>query len=673
MRGSRVAFIAVALLVLIAIELQSVSAQYWFQTGASAGPGAAYNNGAGVYIQTVKPQSLDWGAYGFWVGEDLQNGAFVQVGYEITNASGDYPRLCGTSGCNGSVYLQKGIPTWFWEYFPQGYNGTSFYGGIGQNDSAGANGTYNKYWFASSGNTWNFYFNNDTIGSVNLGTSGSGWHTPVAYAELANARDNSNLLNTVLFKNFSYYINGVLNLVQQGLAFRGYGAGSATQLHNPFGVGEINGYADYFAVGSDQPFTTNGTSLWSGSYRLNVASPYGNTTGSGQYATFSLASFGVQPYVYLTPTKREAFIGWVGKGLGSYTGIANPTVVRVSNNITETAGWILQDYVNVSSEFSSASGSGWYTENSMASISLQSSVVNTSTGTREVFEGWNSGQSGPKTSVIVHAPTQITASWQKEYFVGLTTPYGTANGTGWYPDGSTAYISLSNDYFNVTPSTRIAFYSWSDLYNKSSVNLTVSSPVLLNAIFKRQHLVQFVAKDANLNTVTPQYFIVNGQQVPSSSMLFDNVPYKVTGIYYKGVVVPTNRSVNVSSNVQVPMAFPIYNLVITAHSLLGRPLNATIYLAFKNGTTLSEHLGPSGTVFFQDVPFGYVNGYAVDGIMRESLSAQNGSNVSLVMITPLVALPLTLVIIVMLLYEILHRRVFEKSYGKGNKGTLRKR
>ena len=145
MRGFRfVCWVAVALVVATALQ-QLAFGQVLVQTGADSGSSASYNNGAAVYIQTVGPQSLSSGAFGFWVGESIENAAFLQVGYEIPNSSGYYPKTCSPAGCNGSVYLTAGYPTWFWEYFPAGYNGASFYGGIGGNDSVGANDTFNKY------------------------------------------------------------------------------------------------------------------------------------------------------------------------------------------------------------------------------------------------------------------------------------------------------------------------------------------------------------------------------------------------------------------------------------------------------------------------------------------------------------------------------------------------
>jgi hypothetical protein len=174
----------IMLIAALSLTLVSItSAQYWFQTGVRGSNSAAFNYGASVSIQTIY-QNISEGSFGYWVGEDLSNGAFLQIGYEIQNSSGDYPSYCSPStNCSNYTFIKAGVPTYFWEYFPAGYSGSQFYGGIGQNGSAGANGTFNTYSFKSIGDTWYFYFNNELIGSAYLGASSSGANPPVAFGE----------------------------------------------------------------------------------------------------------------------------------------------------------------------------------------------------------------------------------------------------------------------------------------------------------------------------------------------------------------------------------------------------------------------------------------------------------------------------------------------------------
>ena len=423
------------------------------------------------------------------------------------------------------------------------------------------------------------------------------------------------------------------------------------------------GYADFFVVGSGVPIRQNGTTLWSGAYLLNVRSQFGNTIGSGYHLTFSQVNFSVQKYVYITPNQREVFSQWTGTGPGSYTGPSNLASVNVHGNITETAVWNAQYYINASSQFGNVSGSGWYAPNTTASITLSSSIVNISQGTREAFQGWSNGDKNLQVALPVLAPTSISASWQKQYFLYLNTSLGTASGSGWYNANSTARVSLSSNYFNSTNTTRIAFYSWSGVYNQSSVNITVDSPLVLNAIFKRQHLVDFAAKDSEYSPINVSYFVVNGQQTPSSIMLFDGVPYKVTGAFYKGVLLPVFADRERVLQRQHCGQPPCIRCAGERAQRFQDAADASVFLTLKNGTSSQIYLGQSGSVVLQDVPLGYVTGYAKYSIMQEKFSASDGSNINMLFITPSVALPIIILVLVMVTYELLHRRVFSKRFG----------
>ncbi len=652
-------FLAVSLALLAAPDAY---AQYWFQSGANGGGQSQYNTGASGYIETVYPQYVSYGSYGFWIGETLNNNAFVQVGYEITNTSGYYPQECGPSGCNGSVYIAAGYPTWFWEYFQANYSGTGFYGGIGPNDSVGLNGTFNEYSFMLNGSTWDFYFNNQLIGSaVNLGTSNSGINFPAAYAELANANTNQDYMSPVMFKNISYYKDGSLHLLDSGYSYIGYGKNSSTSLRNPYGVVEVKNRADFFSVGSGLPILLNGTALWKSAYRLDVSSQYGNATGSGYYSTFSDVRFSVPRYVSIGNGTRAAFAGWVGEGPGSYTGPSNSSSVFVSGNISETALWNVQYYVNASSPYGTVSGNGWYSPGTIAAVSINTSIVNLSRGTREVFSGWSNGATSESIDIVVNKPEEVAALWNRQYFLGLSTPYGAARGAGWYNSGSRVNISLSQDYFNQTEYGRIAFYSWSGVYNQSSAQILLNSSVNLTAIFKQQYLAALYPQNAGgqpLHNVT--FYLSNGES-GTDFMLFSGEKYAVTGAFYKGVKMGLNYFLNLSSPGSFYIRLPVYNLNISARSLLNAPLNASVYASFSNGSETHMYLGMGGTALLRNVPFGRIYGYMQYGFITEAFSSTGGSNVSLIIITPAIFALIIAVIAGMYIGLLLHRKMMRKE------------
>ena len=258
-RYSPFVFAAIIILGLSALAC-TASAQYWFQSGARGSNDGAFNNGAGVSIQTVYQNATD-GSLGFWVGESLSNGAFIQVGYEIPNTTGYYASTCNNSVNN--VYLKAGVPTWFWEYFKPKDTSDSFCGGIGASGSAGGNGSFNTYSFRTYQNdVWYAYFDGNTIGNVDLGTSNSGPNPPSAFAEYAETSTNQLPIKTVYFKDLAYYTANLSVPIAEGYSSISYGKGSLTTLSNPYGIREVGNYTDYFEVGSD--FSVNGTpsELW---------------------------------------------------------------------------------------------------------------------------------------------------------------------------------------------------------------------------------------------------------------------------------------------------------------------------------------------------------------------------------------------------------------------------
>ena len=107
--------------------------QYWFQSGAEGSYISHNNNGASISIQTIN-QNISKSSFGFWVGEHLQNNAFIQIGYVVYNESGYLHNNCTIYGCSSNISITKNIPFWFYEYFTASNpNSSKFYGNQGTN------------------------------------------------------------------------------------------------------------------------------------------------------------------------------------------------------------------------------------------------------------------------------------------------------------------------------------------------------------------------------------------------------------------------------------------------------------------------------------------------------------------------------------------------------------
>ncbi len=657
--GARAAVLMAAVLLFAAFG--SAHAQYWFQTGARGSTQTAQNSGGSVQIETVyQPSYAQDGSLGFWVGESLSNGAFVQTGYEIPNVSGMYPTNCTQSGCTGNTYISAGTPVWFWEYFPADYTGNSFYGSIGGNDSAGAYGKFNTYSFNYSNGMWDFYFNGNMTGSVNLGAQDSDANPITAFAEYANVNTNTLPMAIVSFRNLSYYTGESYRLVQKGYSYVGYGSGSETALKNPYGIQEVMPYTNYFEIGSGLQTPANFTELWAIGYRLDIRSQYGNLNSSVNYSAYSQVRLSAPYAINVSNGVRRAFSGWVGTGSGSYTGPSTNITITMDGSINETAEWTTQYYLNVTSQYGSSSGSGWYDADSLAAYGISANTIPSGYGSRSVFAGWSNGEASANATTAMDSPEHISAEWKTQYMLNATSQYGVAYGSGWYDANSTAHVYISAGVKEVNSTNRIAFDGWSNGEKNMSVYITVNRSVLVEAMFAPQVLASFKFTNAYGGQVYANTLYANGEQLNSTAFVFADRTYAIDYVLYKGTnVTPENSTFALSEPGVVTIKLPIFNVTVQAESMFGTPLNASVGLSFRNGSTYSGYLGSSGAVTLDDVPYGYLSGSVKYLGEIEHVQTENANSVKLVFMTPLqiavIILPIALIAAIAAV-EIWHRR-----------------
>lgn len=666
MRGYRlrIAFCALAFL-LLAVSAYAEGQQYWFQFGARGGPEAYFNNGASVSIKTIVGQNPGSGSLAFWVGENLQNGAFLQIGYLVENQSGEYPTECGESGCVGQEYLNAGQPVWFYEYFPRGYN-SSFLGAIGPVGSVGGNGTVNNYGFYSAGDEWYFLLNGNTIGKVNLGTSSSGPNDPVAFGEVADSNGSVSYIKPVLFSNLTKYTNGNFLTLGKGYAYVGYGVGSSSGLPNPFGVEEIDGRSDYFIAGSDLPQSSNNQVLWNFGYMLAVFSKYGNLNTSGIYQPYHTIDLSAPQFVYIGNLTREEFDGWQGQGKGSYSGSQENTTILLYGNVSETADWLTQYFVGISSPYSSIYGTGWYNSNSTANYSVGTNTVQVNASERYVFAEWNNGNLNTSGQLYVSNYIALNAIWATEYFVNANADYGNTSGTGWYPANSYATLAVLSPVSNISSDEKYAFYSWSD-GNRSTVDtVRVLKPMSLSADYKYQYLVHFRATNIYGQYVNVSGFNVDNTSVGNETFLFSGDNYYVNGAQYRGQMLSFSSLASATAPANISVALPLYNVVIRTLDVFGGPVDANATLEYSNGTIVGYNSGPNGTIVLRNVPYGQVRGVVKYLGLSETVSTQGNADVryTFVSVVDLVVFAVALIFSAAF-YEIARRKLSEPAKDDG--------
>ncbi|MFP3985038.1 MAG: PKD domain-containing protein [Candidatus Bathyarchaeia archaeon] len=219
-------------------------------------------------------------------------------------------------------------------------------------------------------------------------------------------------------------------------------------------------------------------------------------------------------------------------GDGNTTTVTDPTIIHaysamgdytVTLNITNSMGrWDTESktvtvvarryFLEVKTDpdgVTSIPGEGWYDEGTNVTL-MAPDFVDVSTGVRYRFSYWDvdgTSQGAGVTSITVHmdANHTATAHYILQYYLTVSSPYGTPSGEGWYDSGSTAYAALNTDTVDHGNDTRRVFTFWSG--DATGTNYAQSDPINMNA-----------PKTATANWKTQYYLTVSsphGTPTPS--------------------------------------------------------------------------------------------------------------------------------------------------------------
>jgi len=171
MRRTNIAIIVV-LLALTVIPVANAQVEFNLQVGATAESASLGNIGIRADIRThiygvMKPDLAD----AFWVGNNLENGSFIQFGFILQ--PGSYCLAGKITGdhvdCRSKYELIGGSDArWFWEYWPNASN-PDFYFGTGGNNSAGQEGSWHNYEIEPDAeNGWAFILDGHQVGNFSV-------------------------------------------------------------------------------------------------------------------------------------------------------------------------------------------------------------------------------------------------------------------------------------------------------------------------------------------------------------------------------------------------------------------------------------------------------------------------------------------------------------------------
>jgi uncharacterized repeat protein (TIGR02543 family) len=268
------------------------------------------------------------------------------------------------------------------------------------------------------------------------------------------------------------------------LGWTGSGVGSYTGLDNPASVTMNDAITE--------------TASWAHQYQLTMTANFGTTSpaaGSTWYnagATVTISATAPSA----GSGERYVWSGWTGSGTGSYTGPSNSATVTMNGSVNETASWAHQYYLTVSSPYGTTSGQGWYNSGATAYAGLNTGTVSGGTGTQYVFSGWSGDASGTNyaqsNSITMNAPKTATANWKTQYYLTVTSAYGTAGGAGWYDSGTSAYATVTPLTVAGANGTQYAFSGWggdASGINSQSNPIVMKAAATATAIYRTQYYI----------------------------------------------------------------------------------------------------------------------------------------------------------------------------------------
>ncbi|MCW3998615.1 MAG: PQQ-binding-like beta-propeller repeat protein [Candidatus Bathyarchaeota archaeon] len=106
-------------------------------------------------------------------------------------------------------------------------------------------------------------------------------------------------------------------------------------------------------------------------------------------------------------------------------------------------------------------------------------------------------------TLTVSGEGTVTANYGTQYLLVVSTPYGSASGSGWYSSGSSASASISGSTYG-SGDTRQVFTGWSNGQTGTSFSVTMDSAKSVRANWATQYLVTLTANPTEAGSTTPQ-------------------------------------------------------------------------------------------------------------------------------------------------------------------------
>jgi uncharacterized repeat protein (TIGR02543 family) len=213
-------------------------------------------------------------------------------------------------------------------------------------------------------------------------------------------------------------------------------------------------------------------------YYLNVTSVYGTVSGTGWYDSGASANAIVTPITVAGPVGTQyVFTGWSPSTLGSSS---TSNTINMTGPMTASAIWQTQYYLTVSSTYGTPDGAGWYNSSANAYVSVSPTTVPGATGIQYVFTGWSgnaTGTSSTSNPILMSGPATATVIWQTQYYLNVSSAYGTTGGSGFYNSGTNVSATVSSLTVAGATGTQYVFTGWS---GDASSTTSPSNAIIMN-------------------------------------------------------------------------------------------------------------------------------------------------------------------------------------------------
>ncbi|MHA1451888.1 MAG: InlB B-repeat-containing protein, partial [Promethearchaeota archaeon] len=225
-----------------------------------------------------------------------------------------------------------------------------------------------------------------------------------------------------------------------------------------------------------------------------VTSTYGTPSGGGWFSSGANGNASLNTdTVAGTPGTQYVFTNWAGDGSGTNYALSNN--VLMDSNKTISAVWKTQYYLTVESVHGTPSGEGWHASGTNGVAVVDSGTVSGGAGIQYVFASWSGDATGTTYSgsnnILMDAPKTATATWTTQYYLTVTSAYGTPSGSGWYDSGTNQVAAVDSGTQSGGAGIQYVFASWSgdatgSTYSGSN-NILMDAPKTATATWTTQY------------------------------------------------------------------------------------------------------------------------------------------------------------------------------------------